>query len=164
MIVEKKERERKEEARRQEEEESRRLVLQKEFEERTTEESKQQKADFARTSRLVKSMHTDSPDKLNKVVSVLTNYEGIFYNFFSWAHCTHQFLILGCFSTLRRNLKNQHEGIRSLSERVDRVERNQMHLFSICKDIKSVVGTIAKYINRDNLNISPASLLTQWRR
>lgn len=64
------------------------------------------------------------------------------------------FLFLESFNVLRRNLKNQHEGIHSLAQRLDNVERQQSAILEMCSVIKETVLSTHKNVQRDELNIS----------
>ena len=56
--------------------------------------------------------------------------------------------------TIRRNLKNQHEGIRSVSERLHTLEQTQEKMYDLLRDIKDDMNNMGKMVSRDSLDIS----------
>lgn len=54
---------------------------------------------------------------------------------------------------MKYNLRNQHEGLASCTQRLQKVESEQFKLFTLCSEIRDTLQTIASKVNREYLNI-----------
>ena len=157
-----KEKKKKDDKNKKEEAAARREIIEKEkkeketalFLERKRSEANEEKAAAAKTARLLEL--ANETKKMDKILPVLSNFQGTLKNNnLSRNRC----LVKCCtisesFSVLRRNARNQHEGIHSLSQKMDILMRQQSELSSLCKDVMTTVTFMSKQMLKSGVEIS----------